>query len=174
MIGKLGKLGKMVRGVRRLSSWRNQPVIPEVTEAEVVRRDVVSDIKIQALLDAPEIVDYDIPFEFKGNLILCPTPIGNLKDISFRAYEALQMADLIACEDTRTTGKLLTLLKQKKFGERLDEILGKKDKFDPSMASFEESLEADENVFADFAEKRRNEVTAHPNPYQTTPTHSMT
>lgn len=46
-------------------------------------------------------------------LKLIPTPIGNIGDISLRAIEALSEADILLCEDTRVTKKLIHILKER-------------------------------------------------------------
>ena len=68
--------------------------------------------------DVNAIVDLDSPNKPKGRLLIVPTPIGNLMDISIRQYEYLLNADIIACEDTRVTGKLFTMLKEKRIRDR--------------------------------------------------------
>jgi 16S rRNA (cytidine1402-2'-O)-methyltransferase len=42
-----------------------------------------------------------------GRLLVCPTPIGNLEDVTLRVLDALRKADVVACEDTRHTRVLL-------------------------------------------------------------------
>lgn len=43
----------------------------------------------------------------RGRLLVCPTPIGNLEDVTLRVLRALGEADVVACEDTRRTQLLL-------------------------------------------------------------------
>lgn len=56
-----------------------------------------------------------------GKLVICPTPLGNLGDITKRCLQALEACDVVCCEDTRVTGKLLSALGIEKRLERLDE-----------------------------------------------------
>ena len=63
-----------------------------------------------------------------GKLVICPTPLGNLGDMTMRALEALRAADVVCAEDTRVTGKLLAALGvEGKRLERLDEnVIGER------------------------------------------------
>ena len=58
-----------------------------------------------------------------GRLVVVPTPLGNLGDMTERALAALRDADTVCAEDTRVTGKLLAAFGIKKRLERLDEAL---------------------------------------------------
>ena len=64
-----------------------------------------------------EVVDTSSVISSRGMLTICPTPIGNLRDISIRQYQALKSADILACEDTRLSGLLLQLLQDLNFSE---------------------------------------------------------
>lgn len=57
----------------------------------------------------------------EGKLVICPTPIGNLGDMSQRAINALKSASVVCAEDTRVTGKLLAAFGIRTRLERLDE-----------------------------------------------------
>jgi len=63
------------------------------------------------------------PFN-RGSLVIVPTPIGNLGDLSLRQYEALTTSDIIACEDTRKTGKLIELIRQKRMRDKFKREFG--------------------------------------------------
>lgn len=56
-----------------------------------------------------------------GKLIIVPTPLGNLGDMTARALEALEQADVVCAEDTRVTGKLLAHFGIENRLERCDE-----------------------------------------------------
>lgn len=71
----------------------------------------------QVYLEDDLIFDIKQDEKFKGLLIICPTPIGNLNDLSLRQHEAIKVADILACEDTRVTSKLLEQINKKKMKE---------------------------------------------------------
>ena len=64
----------------------------------------------------------------KAGLHIVATPIGNLGDISERALETLRSVDVIACEDTRVTAKLLQAFLIKKPTLPYHEHNGRKSK----------------------------------------------
>lgn len=112
----------------------------------------------------------------KGILYIIATPIGNLSDITLRALETLKAVDLIACEDTRVTVKLLNHYNIKKplvsFHQHsrlqkinyiLDEIAGGK-----SVALVTDAgtpgISDPGNVLVEEAVKRESKVVPIPGP----------
>lgn len=65
--------------------------------------------------------DSKIGIGMSGRLVICPTPIGNLGDMTLRTLDELREADVVCAEDTRVTGKLLAHFGIEKRLERLDE-----------------------------------------------------
>ena len=61
-------------------------------------------------------------------LYIVATPIGNLGDLTVRAGKVLAACDLVACEDTRVTGKLLNYLGLKKPMRRYDDHAEERDR----------------------------------------------
>ena len=57
----------------------------------------------------------------QSGLYVVSTPIGNLRDITLRALDVLAQADMVLCEDTRVTGKLMNAYRLKQKLERYDE-----------------------------------------------------
>ncbi|OMJ93522.1 hypothetical protein SteCoe_3498 [Stentor coeruleus] len=89
--------------------------------------------------DYEEVIESSDLSSSRGMLTICPTPIGNLRDISIRQYQALRNAEILACEDTRLTGLLLRLLNNLTFNEAASL------QFPPS--SLPESPELDEYTY---------------------------
>jgi 16S rRNA (cytidine1402-2'-O)-methyltransferase len=61
-----------------------------------------------------------------AGLYVVSTPIGNLRDLSFRALDVLSQCDLVLCEDTRVTAKLLSAYGLSKRMERYDDHVGER------------------------------------------------
>ena len=64
-------------------------------------------IEVRRRGGGPYIPRMTAPNDAVGRLVVCPTPIGNLGDVTLRVLDALREADIIACEDTRRTRVLL-------------------------------------------------------------------
>ncbi len=75
-----------------------------------------------------------------GTLFVVATPIGNLEDISLRSMQTLFSVDVIACEDTRHTGLLLSELR-KRFASLLSTFVASEQSAEPRLIRFDERSE---------------------------------
>ncbi len=64
------------------------------------------------------------PQKAQGKLVILPTPIGNLQDITPNMLKMLFQADVIACEDKRIAGQLYTLIRNKKILAEMQDKFG--------------------------------------------------
>ena len=76
-----------------------------------------------------------------GRLVVCPTPIGNLEDVTLRVLAALREADVVACEDTRRTRVLLD-----RYGVRAKLVSYHEHNEDARAASLVERMREGETV----------------------------